>query len=91
LLHLPSFSVFQPLEEEILERVKGRLAGKAIINDLIIRVRFGLEFVRVRKEQQAEEQEDDDKSEGRLGHIFFSTKGHEVTLKEKFQNLCAPW
>ena len=72
MLYFPAFAVFQPLEEEILERVKGRLSSKAIINGLVIFVRFEPEFVGVVKGQQAEDQEDDDKSEGGLDHIFFT-------------------
>jgi len=69
LLHFPAFAVFQPPEEEILERVQGRLSSKAIINGLVIFVRFEPEFVGVGKEEQAEDQEDDDKSEGGVGHM----------------------
>ena len=69
--------VLHPLEEEILEGVERGFAGKAIINILVILVCFEPEFVRVRKEQQAEEQEDDDKSEGGLGHFLFHYKSHD--------------
>jgi hypothetical protein len=59
----PSLLVLHPLEEEIPERVNGGLAGKAIINGLVVFVRFEPEFAGVGKEQQTEEQEGDDKSE----------------------------
>ena len=64
----PTLFVLNPLEEEIPEWVDGRLTCKAIINGLVVLVRFEPELVRVRKEQQAEEQEEDDKSERGLGH-----------------------
>ena len=67
----PTLLVFHPLEEEIPEGIWGALAGKAIIQFLIILLRFEPEFIRVRKEHQAEEQEEDDKSEGGLGHIVY--------------------
>jgi hypothetical protein len=73
LLHFPAFAVFQPLEEEILEWVRGFLVGEAVVNVMIIRVRFEPQFVGIGKEQQAKEQEDEDKSEGWLFHGF--TKG----------------
>ena len=60
----PTPLVFEPLEKEILERVGCLLIGKAIIKVLIIRLRFEPEFVRVRKEQSAKEQEDKDEAEG---------------------------
>ena len=50
LLHFPAFAVFQPLEEEVLEGVQGRLSGKTIINGLVVFVRFEPEFVGVGKE-----------------------------------------
>jgi len=42
--------VFHSLEEELPERIDGRLTGKAIINVLIVRVRLEPEFIRVAKE-----------------------------------------
>ena len=67
----PTLLVFHPLEEEILEGVGSPLIGEAIINVLVVCVRFEPEFVRVRKEQQAEEKEEEDKSKGGLGHIVY--------------------
>ena len=64
----PALLVLHPLEKEIPERIDRRLAGKAIINGLVIFVCFEPEFVSVGKEDQAEEQEEDDKAEGGLGH-----------------------
>jgi len=59
--HPPVF-VFHPLEEEFPERVERRLMGEAIINVLVVCVRFEPESVSVGKEQQAEEQKDENKS-----------------------------
>jgi hypothetical protein len=77
----PSLFVFHPSEEEISERIDRRLARKAIINGLVIFVRFEPEFVGVGKEDQAEEQEEQDKSQGGLGHTTFlpqrCTKEHK--------------
>ena len=75
----PTLLIFHPLEEAFLEGIERRLAGQAIINVLVVRVRFEPEFVGVRKEQQAEEQEDDDKSKGRLGcnHDVLNRKARE--------------
>ena len=42
--------------------------GKAIINGLVVFVRFESEFVGIGEEQQTEDQEDDDKSEGWVIH-----------------------
>ena len=60
----PAFFLFHPSQKELTERIDRRLARKAIINVLIILVRFEPELIRITKEQQAEEQEDDDKSQG---------------------------
>jgi hypothetical protein len=66
----PALLVLHPFEKEISKWVDGRLARKAIINGLVILVRFEPEFVRVRKEQQAEEQKQDDEAE-RGSHTTF--------------------
>jgi len=43
--------------------------GKTIINVLVVYVRFEPQFVGVGKEQKAEKQENQDKSEGWLRHF----------------------
>jgi hypothetical protein len=76
----PAPFVLHPLEEKTPERVDGGLARQAIINGLVVFVRFEPELVGVGKEEQAEQQEEDDKSERRPGHIFLprrDKKGHE--------------
>jgi hypothetical protein len=65
----PALLVFHPFEEEFSEGVYRRFTGEAIINVLVIRIRFEPEFVGVEKEQQAEKQENDDKSERWLVHF----------------------
>ena len=60
----PALLVFHPLEEAFPERIDRRLARKAIINGLVIFVRFEPEFVGVGEEEQAEQQEEDDEAEG---------------------------
>ena len=50
LLHFPAFSIFQPFQKEILEWVRGFLVGQAVVNVLVIRVRFEPQFVGVREE-----------------------------------------
>lgn len=50
------------LKEKFAEGVIRWLAGEAIINVLVILVCFELQFVRIAKEQQAEEQKGADKS-----------------------------
>ena len=59
----PSLFVLHSLEEEFSERIERRLAVQAIINVLIVLIRFEPEFVGIRKKKQTEEQEDEDKSE----------------------------
>jgi hypothetical protein len=54
----PALSIFHPFEKKLLERVYRRLAGKAIINVLVILVSSKPELIRVAKEQQAEEQKE---------------------------------
>ena len=76
----PTLPILHALEEEILEGIERRLSRETIINVLVILVRFEPEFVGIGEEQQAEEQENDDKSERGLGH-FITTKepkGHKV-------------
>jgi hypothetical protein len=58
----PELSIFHALEEKLPEWVDRRLAGKAIINVLVILIRFEPELIRVAKEQQAEKQKDEDKT-----------------------------
>ena len=65
----PSVLIFHPLEKEFPERIDRRFAGEAIINVLIVHFRFEPEFVGVGKEQPAEKQENEDKSEGWLRHF----------------------
>jgi hypothetical protein len=48
--------IFDPLQNELPEWIDRGLAGQAIINVLVILVRFEPKLVRVAKEQQAEEQ-----------------------------------
>ena len=72
----------QPLEEEIPERIERRLARKAIINGLVVLVRFEPEFVRVGKEQQTEQQEENGKSEGGLGHKAFLPRRLALSLSK---------
>ena len=65
LLRFPALSILQSPQKEILERI-GR-ACEAIINILIVRVRFEPQFVGIREEQQTENEEDEHKSKGRGG------------------------
>ncbi len=60
--------VFHSLEEEFPERIDRWLARKAIINGLVIFVRFEPEFIGVREEDQTENEEEDDEAKRRLGH-----------------------
>ena len=53
-------------EKEIFEWIKRGRAGEAVVNILIIRVRFEPQFVGVREEQPAEKEENEHKSEGRF-------------------------
>jgi len=66
----PALLIFHPPEEEIPEWVERRFVRKAIINGLVVFVRFEPEFIGVGEEEQAEEQKDDDKSERGL-HVPF--------------------
>src|SRR5687768_9036829 len=67
----PAPSVLHSFWKEPPERIDRRLPGKAIINVLIVFVRFEPELIGVAKEQRAEEQKDKDKARRRLcdGHI----------------------
>lgn len=62
----PTLLIFHSFQEELPERIQRRLAGEAIMNVLIILVRFEPELVAVREKQQAEEEKDQDKSERRV-------------------------
>ena len=66
----PSLLVLHPFEKEISKGVNGGFSSKAIINGLVVFVRFEPEFVRVRKEQQAEKEKDEDEAERRLHKSF---------------------
>jgi hypothetical protein len=68
---LPAASILNPLEKKLFEGVDGRLAGKAIINVLVILVRFEPEFVGIAKEKQTAEQKNKDKSKGGLASWHF--------------------
>jgi hypothetical protein len=58
--------ILHPLSEEFPERIDRRFACKAIINVLIILVGLEPELVTIAQKQQAEQQENEDKSQGRL-------------------------
>ena len=50
-----------------MDKEKG--SGEAVVNVLIIRVRFEPRFIGVREEQSTEKEEDEHKSEGWFIHI----------------------
>ncbi len=76
----PVLPIFHPLEKKLPEWIERRLAGKAIINVLIILVRFEPKLIGIGKKYQAKEQEDEDKSEGRMGHRIFCHGGFKFYL-----------
>jgi hypothetical protein len=51
----PAILVFHSVQKESPEWIDRRFTGEAIINVLVIFVGFEPEFVRIAKEQQAEE------------------------------------
>ena len=75
---LPARSIFHALKEKLAERIDRRFTRQAIINVPVILVRFEPEFIRVTKEQQAEEQKDKDKSERGRGTQIFTRMGHDT-------------
>ena len=69
----PTFLILHSLEKEPPKRIYRRLMGKAIINVLVILIRFEPEFVRVGKEQQTENKEEDNEADRDLGEISHLT------------------
>jgi hypothetical protein len=65
----PALFIFHPLSEEIPHRDERRLAGKAIINVLVVLVGFEPQFGGIGNEDKAEEQEEKDKAKGRFAKI----------------------
>jgi hypothetical protein len=65
----PALFIFHPFDEEIPHGDERRLTGKAIINVLVILVGLEPQFVGVGDEYKAEEQEEKDKTKGRLAKI----------------------
>lgn len=76
LLRFPALAVLQPFQKEILERIRRFLVGEAVVDVLIVRVRFEPQLEGVREEYQTEEEENEYKSKGRFvkdGHYLPGT------------------
>ena len=64
----PLLLILQSLEEKVPERIRRIRPGQALIKLLVILVRSEPEFVRVQEEHQAEQQEDEHKTERDFRH-----------------------